>query len=480
MSCLFSLAGILTVSLGSSLAAPPPNDTCEGAVMVPSSAVLPYLTEVITNVSAATMVNDPSPPTTCYGGTDPVFHGIWFVYQPNASGNYTFSVSGDTATTLPDTAMAIYSSAGNCQGSLLACNDDSGDRKSAIHLALTSGVTYYVVVWSILPGEPGEDSVQLRVSRPVVPSNNTCDTPEFIPSSGPFPHFTSTNDITLATIAGDPPAPTCYADGRKSVWFRFNPTTSGTYLITTGPQTATTIFETVMAIYTSSTACSGFTQVACDYTQDSRAEITQNLTAGTRYHIVVWDADPESPTHGETALQLAVTLVAPPTVTTLPATRIGSTNATLHGSFTPNGLLTRTWFEWGTSTSYGNRTAPTRLVGSGVSPVLTNAVITGLTPGTTYHYRAVGTNSMGTNFGANATFVWTGTRPNITSLERQTATSYRLRFNAVSGQIYRVEASENLINWADLGEAQDVGGSAFEFLDATAPAQRRFYRVKAP
>jgi hypothetical protein len=472
-------AALLSTAIITAVAAPPANDTCPGAVVISSSAPLPYLTHVVTNVSAATSEGDPTAPTNCVAST---FNGVWFAYQPAVSGNYTFSVSADTATTLLDSAMAVYSSVGNCAGlTLIACNDDEGDLKSAIHIGLTSGVTYYVLVWSaFLPADPGDDSVQLRVSRPVVPSNDTCANAEIIPASGPFPHFTPTNDITLATTVGDPPDPSCYSNGRKSVWFRFTPAASGNYFISTGTDTATTMHETVLAIYRSPT-CSDYIPVACSYFEEDRAQMTRSLTAGTRYHIVVWDADTNSPTHGETSLQLAVAMVDRPTVITMSASQISSTNARLYGSFTPNALLTRTWFEWGTTTNYGNRTSPTRLVGSGVRPVLTNMLVAGLTPGTVYHYRAVGTNSLGTNYGANMSFVWSGTRPNITSLERQPAGSYRLRFTGVPAQLYRVEASETLTNWIDFGVAQGVPGTGtFEFLDTTAPATRRFYRVKGP
>jgi hypothetical protein len=472
---LISLASVALLSVIHAAAAPPPNDTCAGAVVVPGSAVLPYLTAVITNLSAATTVGDPPPPTNCVAE---VFSGIWFSYTPPVAGSYTFSVSGDTATTVLDTAMAIYSSAGNCSGlTLVACNDDEGELRSAINTPLTAGVTYYIVVWGAFSvPEPGSDSVQLRVSRPVVPANDTCANAVIVPPSGPFPYFTPTNDITLATLTGDPPVPTCYPDGRKSVWFRFTPTEGGSYFFTTGTDTATTIYETVMAIYQADT-CSGYTQLACNYVLDGRAELTRALTALTRYHIVVWDADTNSPTHGETSLQLGVTRAARPELTTLPATQIASTSARLQGSFTLNSLAGRFWFEYGTTTNYGLRTTP-RLINSGtVRPVLTNAVALSLTPGVLYHYRAVATNSLGTNYGTDLTFRWVNTRPQILSFIRQSG-GYRLRFSAVSGQVYRVEASENLTSWSEVGTAQDLGGNAFEFLHAASAVPRRFYRVK--
>ena len=62
------------------------------------------------------------------------------------------------------------------------------------------------------------------------------------------------------------------------------------------------------------------------------------------------------------------TLTTPPfglNAITLPAANITATQAVLQGSVNPNGLPTMAWFEWGTTTNYGNFTAESTL-GSGV------------------------------------------------------------------------------------------------------------------
>ena len=60
-------------------------------------------------------------------------------------------------------------------------------------------------------------------------------------------------------------------------------------------------------------------------------------------------------------------------------------------------------FEYGIDTSYGSQTAAVP-VGSGTADVPSTATIDALAPGTTYHYRAVATNSGGTAPGADMTF----------------------------------------------------------------------------
>jgi hypothetical protein len=92
-----------------------------------------------------------------------------------------------------------------------------------------------------------------------------------------------------------------------------------------------------------------------------------------------------------------------PFATTGGATNITSSGATLNGSVNPNRAATTYSFQYGTSTSYGSQTA-SQSAGSGTSDQPASAGISGLVPGTTYHFRIVATNSDGTTFGSDATF----------------------------------------------------------------------------
>lgn len=167
-----------------------------------------------------------------------------------------------------------------------------------------------------------------RKSPLVAPANDTCAGAEVIPAAGPFPYLTAiTADITDATTAGDPPLPTCQTSVSRSIWYRFTPTATATYTISTcaDAPTGTTVDDTVMAIYTSSTSnCGGtYTEIpisvdtdGCD--DDSCASealqsvITTRLTAGTAYFIVVSEFGGAPPTAGNTAVQLRVSAVLPP------------------------------------------------------------------------------------------------------------------------------------------------------------------------
>ncbi len=104
--------------------------------------------------------------------------------------------------------------------------------------------------------------------------------------------------------------------------------------------------------------------------------------------------------------------VTKPTVTTSAASGIGQTGATLNGTVDPNGASTTANFQWGTSTSYGNNTS-SQSMGSGTSGVALTQAISSLTCNTVYHYRAVGTNSAGTNYGSDMSFTTSACSPVI-------------------------------------------------------------------
>src|ERR1035441_4153338 len=106
------------------------------------------------------------------------------------------------------------------------------------------------------------------------------------------------------------------------------------------------------------------------------------------------------------ALPAGAATTAEPTLSTLPATAITGTSATINGNVADNGLATTTWFQWGTSTSYGNTTPDNT---EGLAAL--SAGLTGLTTGTVYDFRAVAENSKGTVDGANLTFTAGGATP---------------------------------------------------------------------
>jgi parallel beta-helix repeat protein len=142
---------------------------------------------------------------------------------------------------------------------------------------------------------------------------------------------------------------------------------------------------------------------------------TQTLASGTHaVSAMITGLLPDTPYHfklvmstsggtAETADQTFTTAPDAPDVATGPATEITAAGSTLNGSVIPNGLPTTYQFWYGTTPAYGSAT-PAKAAGNGTSAVAASATITGLKPGTTYHYLLLATNALGLSMGADQTF----------------------------------------------------------------------------
>jgi hypothetical protein len=115
------------------------------------------------------------------------------------------------------------------------------------------------------------------------------------------------------------------------------------------------------------------------------------------------DGDPRALGKGGTDIG-ADEFVPPPTAVTGDPGTITMTDALVNGSVNPNSVATSYHFEYGTTSDYGTST-PSTDAGSGFADVAVSASLTGLTPGTTYHYRLVAGSARGTTTGADRTLV---------------------------------------------------------------------------
>jgi hypothetical protein len=116
------------------------------------------------------------------------------------------------------------------------------------------------------------------------------------------------------------------------------------------------------------------------------------------------------------------------------ATTLGAyapTNAAiLYGTVSTGGAPVKWAFEWGTTAKYGNFT-PVQTISAGASaPQAVDAVLTGLRPGTTYHFELIAADgadySLGA-YGGDKTF----TTPPAGNVQLQ-STSFKARKGAVS------------------------------------------------
>jgi subtilase family serine protease len=84
------------------------------------------------------------------------------------------------------------------------------------------------------------------------------------------------------------------------------------------------------------------------------------------------------------------------------------TSVTLSGGVYPNQLDTHYYWQYGSTTAYGQQTPPTD-IGSGLGAVAVTNTISGLTNGQSYHYRLIASNADGTSYGYD--FVMTPLAP---------------------------------------------------------------------
>lgn len=124
-----------------------------------------------------------------------------------------------------------------------------------------------------------------------------------------------------------------------------------------------------------------------------------SLASSTTYHYRL-----VAVSSGGTALGSDQTFktTTPPSVSTGLPSAVRASSAQLDGTVNPQGQATMYWFQYGTSTAYGQQTRPGS-AGSGSSPESVHAFVGGLTTNSTYHYRLVAASGGGLSYGADQT-----------------------------------------------------------------------------
>jgi hypothetical protein len=148
----------------------------------------------------------------------------------------------------------------------------------------------------------------------------------------------------------------------------------------------------------------GFSSAVQSQTGNTYRNIAANingLSANTTYHFRIVATNTAGTRYGGDRTFTTLS-TGPPVVSTVSATNVESSSATLNGLLNPNGLTTTFYFEYGTTTSYGFSTAHQSATGN--TSRLITANINGLSAGTTYHFRIVATNSAGARVTIDRTF----------------------------------------------------------------------------
>jgi uncharacterized protein (TIGR02145 family) len=150
------------------------------------------------------------------------------------------------------------------------------------------------------------------------------------------------------------------------------------------------------------------------------------LTIGTTYHIRAYATNTLGTAYGQ---DIVFTTPNIPTVTTSAMTSITPTTASGGGEVTLDGgaIVTESGICWSTSTDPTIALTTKIASSSGIGIFYSN--ITGLNASTTYYVRAYATNSVGTSYGANVTFITsiavipTVKTTDLTAITLNTATS---------------------------------------------------------
>jgi uncharacterized protein YbdZ (MbtH family) len=142
------------------------------------------------------------------------------------------------------------------------------------------GAFFAVTVAMAFPDESNFYSYSAPYPYPYPPINDDFNNAKIV---APIP-YTDILDVSGATVAHDDPTLSCISNtGRRTVWYRFTPASSGWVRIETWGSN----YDTVLGLYTGSRG--NLTQVACndDIFVNLTSALHLHLTAGTTYYINV-------------------------------------------------------------------------------------------------------------------------------------------------------------------------------------------------
>ncbi|MCC6525909.1 MAG: hypothetical protein IT373_24895 [Polyangiaceae bacterium] len=234
-----------------------------------------------------------------------------------------------------------------------------------------------------------------------------------------IPPVVTTNAATLVTGATAQLNGAANPGGAATTgWFRY---------ATTSPGSCSDAFGT-------RAPGSGGSALGAGNSATSYAVAVGGLTQATTYYFC---AIGESSAGLSFGAVLTFTTPAPPLTATSAPTSITNTAATLNASATPNRAATTGWFRYAATDpgacddSFGSRIPASSgtALGSGSAPVSYSQPLSGLSPGSTYFFCAIASNSEGMSFGAVASFT-TPSAPTATTTAAALVTATGAQLNA--------------------------------------------------
>lgn len=215
------------------------------------------------------------------------------------------------------------------------------------------------------------------------------------------------SDKSFITLGQAPVSTTLDATNIQTTSITLNGTVNANYLTTT----VSFEYGTTTSYGTSVNATPG---TAAGNANTSVSANVTGLTAGTIYHFRLKTVNTLGTTYGSD--KTFTTLGQAPSATTLAATSVLTTSATLNGTVNANLLSTTVTFEYGLTTSYGSTIAASPSPVTGSTNTSVSANLSALSPGAIYHFRVKAVNTLGTTNGNDLTFTTTGQAPSATTL----------------------------------------------------------------
>jgi hypothetical protein len=164
LALISGVSGALLLAAGAAHAVPPPNDNCDTATVIPSTAPNPPYTDSV-DTTGATL--DPSDPLLSCNTGDDGNNTVWYKWTPDASGIVNITTDGSTTTGGGelDTAHGMYT--GSC-GALVeyACVDVGLNDDLVVNVE--AGTEYFIKVGEFAGGVGG-GNVVLSVEEPPEP-----------------------------------------------------------------------------------------------------------------------------------------------------------------------------------------------------------------------------------------------------------------------------------------------------------------------
>jgi len=210
------------------------------------------------------------------------------------------------------------------------------------------------------------------------------------------------NDMTFTTVAAPPTVVTTAATAITTTGATLNGT------VNANGSSTTVTFEYGQTTGYGSTITATQSPVTGNLVTAVSGPVT-GLAPNTLYHFRVVGTNVAGTSNGND--MTFTTAAAPPLITTVAATFVGLTYATLNGTGNANNSNSTLSFEYGITPAYGSTAAGVPPTISGNTTTDFNATISGLIGNTTYYYRAKGVNAGGTTYGSQMTFFTTCLTP---------------------------------------------------------------------